>query len=89
MPRVLHLLTGGSIGGIETLCREIAKTDRFENGFAFLSFGGEIYEELRESGITVYPLFELGPKFSIKKADQLVRLATEYDVLVVHHEDPF
>ncbi len=42
MPKVLHLLSGGGIGGIETLCREISKTDRFDNGFAFLSFGGAI-----------------------------------------------
>ncbi len=89
MIKVLHLLTGGGIGGIETLCREISKTDRFENGFVFLSFGGNIYDEMKANGAKVYPLFQLGGKFSLKKASKLIRIAKEYDVLIVHHEDPF
>lgn len=89
MLKVLHLLTGGGIGGIEVLCREISKTDRFENGFAFLTFGGQIYDRMRLEGARVYPLFELGGKFSLKKLKRLIELAKEYDVLIVHHEDPF
>ena len=89
MLKVLHLLTGGGIGGIEVLCREISQTDRFENGFAFLTFGGQIYDRMRLEGARVYPLFELGGKFSLKKLKRLIELAKEYDVLIVHHEDPF
>lgn len=89
MKRVLHLLTGGNPGGIETLCREISKTDLFDNGFVFMTFGGKICEQIAISGVDVYPLFELGDKLSLKKAKELIKIAKLYEFLVIHHEDPY
>lgn len=87
--KVLHILTSGHAGGIETLCREVGKNSRHENGFCFMSFGGEIYEQMERLGITVYPIYKLGKKWSVKKLDVLVKVAQKYDVLIVHNEDPF
>lgn len=87
--RVLHILTGGHAGGIETLCREIGKKSIHENGFCFMSFGGEIYEQMMEMGLKVYPLYKTGRKWSFNKVAKLLRLAENYDIVVVHHEDPF
>ena len=89
MKKVLHLLTGGNPGGIETLCREISRTALFENGFVFMTFGGKIYEQMKSAGAIVYPLFELGNTLCIKKMDELIRISKLYDVLIIHHEDPF
>lgn len=89
MARVLHLLTGGQPGGIEILCREISKTKSFENGYAFMTFGGKIYDQMKKEGATVYPLFELGGKLCYAKAKQLKKIAQNYDFVIVHHEDPF
>ena len=36
--RILHLLTGGGIGGIEILCRDIAQYSQDKNYFAFVFF---------------------------------------------------
>jgi len=87
--KVLHILTGGRPGGIETLCREIGLNSKHKHGFCFMSFGGEIYEQMDRLGLTTYPLFLCGKKWSLKKLHKLVGIAREYDVLIVHHEDPF
>lgn len=88
--KILHILTGGSTGGIETLCREIGTYSRHTNGFCFLTFGGEIYEQMKGMGLKTYPIFGLSPKkLSIKKLCVLLRILKEYDVVVVHHADPY
>ena len=87
--KILHVLTGGRPGGIETLCREIGLNSKHKHGFCFMSFGGEIYEQMDRLGLTTYPLFLCGKKWSFKKLHKLVGIAREYDILIVHHEDPF
>ena len=87
--KVLHILTGGKPGGIETLCREIGRNSNHEHGFCFMSFGGEIYEQMDRLGLTTYPLFLCGKKWCLKKLLMLMKLARKYDILVIHHEDPF
>lgn len=88
--KVLHILTGGKTGGIETLCRELGQNSRHDNAFCFMTFGGDVYEQMDMLGIKTYPFFAISKsKFSVKKLIRLVRLATQYDVIVVHHADPF
>lgn len=87
--KVLHILTGGKPGGIETLCREIGLNSRQKHGFCFMSFGGEIYEQMDRLGLTTYPLFVYGKKWSFHKLHKLLEITKEYDVLMVHHEDPY
>lgn len=38
--KVLNLMTGGQVGGIETLCYNWGKYAPFQNGFAFLTERG-------------------------------------------------
>ncbi len=89
MAKVLHLLASGQPGGIETLCREISKTKCFENGYVFMFSGGEIYNQMKKDGATVYPLFEYGGRLSYKKTKELRKIAEEYDVIIIHYKNPF
>ena len=87
--KVLHILTGGQVGGIETLCREFGLHSKNEQAYCFMSFGGKIYEQMEKLGIKTYPLFLNSSKMSINKLLKLLKIARKYDVLVIHHEDPF
>ena len=42
--KVLNLMTGGQVGGIETLCYNWGKYAPFQNGFAFLTERGTFGE---------------------------------------------
>lgn len=86
--KVLNLMTGGDIGGIETLCYNWSKKNYFENGYAFMTLGGPIYDQMREEGAKVYGLFRIGGKFSIKKLIHLIKIANQYETIIVHHDDP-
>ena len=87
--KVLHLLTGGQIGGIETLCREIGKEPLFDSGFCFLTCTGDIYEQMSSLGMKVFDLTHLGAKMSIRKIIRLISISREYDIIIVHHGDPY
>ncbi len=85
--KVLHLLTAGETGGIESLCRDIGTYSKFGNGFCFLSHGGIIYEQMKKSGIETYNLESIGNKFSFRKLKKILALADHYDIVVAHHGD--
>lgn len=87
--RVLHLLTSGHTGGIESLCRDIGVCSDFENGFCFFTDAGVICRQMEELGLSVYDLSGLGRKFSLRKLKSAMQIAREYDILLVHHDDPF
>lgn len=87
--RVLHLLTSGHTGGIESLCRDIGVCSDFENGFCFFTDAGVVCRQMEELGLAVYDLSGLGGKFSLRKLRRAMQIAGEYDILLVHHDDPF
>lgn len=84
--KVLNILLGGGVGGIETLCKDIAKKATFENGFYFILSEGMIYEEIKNEGLTVYSFDKyLNPKVSLERILALRECAKNYDLIVVHH----
>lgn len=84
--KVLNILLGGGVGGIETLCKDIAKKATFENGFYFILSEGTIYEEMKNEGVTVYSFDKyLNPKVSLQRILALRECAKNYDLIVVHH----
>lgn len=83
--KILHLLSGGGIGGIEVLCRDIAKLSQEQNEFCFLYDGGEIAEEMKRQNIPVYFYYKENLLNRALKLFQLVK-KKQYDVVVVHHE---
>lgn len=87
--KILNLLTSGSIGGIESLCRDIGEISCFDNGYCFLFEGGIIYEQMREKGLVTYCLKDNYGKLSVNKLKKLLEIASNYDIIVVHHGDPF
>ena len=87
--KVLHLLTSGQSGGIESLCRDIGKYSTFENTFCFISGGGVIYEQMQDLGLSVLDISKQGAKLSIRKYRTIRTLAAKHDIVVVHHGDPY
>lgn len=87
--KVLNLLTAGNIGGIERLCLDIGHYSDYDNGFCFLTHDGPVLEQMRCDGLTVHDLTAMGRKFSLRKLRELVRIARDYDIITVHHGDPF
>lgn len=86
--KVLNLLTGGEIGGIEVLCKDIGLRAPYENMFCFVTCEGPVYNQMKELGLSVYSAVG-GRKFSIPKLKKLTALAKDYDVIAVHHGDPY
>jgi glycosyltransferase involved in cell wall biosynthesis len=83
------MLTSGEAGGIESLCRDIARFGRLEHGFCFVTGGGAVYEQMKREGRTVYCLADAGRKLSLRKFRMLKKIWADYDAVIVHHEDPF
>ncbi|MBD5393035.1 MAG: glycosyltransferase family 4 protein [Lachnospiraceae bacterium] len=83
--KILHLLSGGGIGGIEVLCRDIAKLSQEQNEFCFLYDGGAIADEMKEKNIPVYLYYTEKLPGRMHKLIQLVK-REKYDVVIVHHE---
>lgn len=87
--KVLNLLTSGEAGGIESLCRDIGVNSKFENAFCFMFYGGAICDQMKEMGLKIYCLDNYGGKLSVKRFFKIREIAKEYDIIVVHHGDPF
>lgn len=87
--KILHLLTSGESGGIESLCRDIGRYGKQEHAFCLVTKGGVICEQMRYEGRTVFNLEQEGGKFSIRKLKHLKAISKNYDVIIVHHGDPF
>lgn len=87
--RILHLLTSGETGGIESLCRDIGRYGKLDHTFCFVTKGGVVYRQMKQEGIDVHDLGNLGRKLSVKKFLFLKKLSRDYDVVIVHHDDPF
>ena len=86
--KVLNLLTAGSFGGIEVYCRNIGLNASYENGFCFLFGEGDVHDLMVKDGLKVYSLDEKR-KFTLQRYNRLKKIAKDYDIIVVHHEDPF
>lgn len=88
--KVLHLLTSGEIGGIETLCNEINNRSPWDNIFFFRKSGGIMYESIKASKSKIYENTEKR-KFSIKTLIKLVKICKEnqIDIINIHHEDVY
>lgn len=83
--KVLNLLSTGGIGGIEILCKDIAKYSAYENRFCFLFALGEVYDEMVQGGAETVDLSRCGTKISLRKMLNLKVLSKRYDVIVAHH----
>jgi glycosyltransferase involved in cell wall biosynthesis len=84
--RVLNILGAGNVGGIETLCKDIAENADYYNKFVFLFEEGIIYEEMKSEGYDVYSLVSYGlKKINYKRFNELCKIAEDSDIIVVHH----
>lgn len=88
MVRILNLLTAGGVGGIEVLCKDIGVNSTQEHTFCFMFGEGKIYQQMKEMGQNVVSLSKYS-KISIRRLFALYSLAKEYEIVVVHHDDPF
>ncbi len=85
MKKVLHLLSGGGAGGIETLCEQIGLRGEYQHEFCFLFSTGVIADRMKEKRITTY---DLSVETFLKKQSALKKIFVEgkYDAVVVHNE---
>lgn len=87
--KVLNLLTSGGLGGIEILNYDLGKYSSEDNGFAFLFGTGLTYDRMKNNGFEVYDLSGYHPKISLKRYRKLAEIANRYDIITVHHGDPY
>ena len=82
--KILHLLSGGNIGGIEMLCNDIADMSTDKNEFCFLYNGGVIADTMAQKNV-VYRYYLKNIFIRLLMLWNLVR-KQKYDIVVVHHE---
>lgn len=83
--KVLNLLSGGGVGGIENLCKSISDVGKFENCFCCLFDEGPIYDEIKQNGDAVSLKKYGDKKLNLERIRALYKLAKNYDIIVVHH----
>ncbi len=87
---VMHLLTGGDIGGIESLCREYADYSNNKNIFVMLKdICADNAKHLLEHGHIVIQL-GISKKNMIKGVKRIKSIIKEYKIeaIVTHHASP-
>ncbi len=91
--RVLHVLFGGNIGGIEKLCLNFAKKQK-DYGFIFIKNEGELIEKFQAVNENIY-IFSNAHRVTLFEIDLLVKyinaiaLNNNYDSIVFHHSGAF
>lgn len=87
--KVLHLLVSGNTGGIEVLLRNSCKLSIHENHYAFLWCGGQIYQEMTDSGVKTV-LFDMDSDGVLKTLHSVVRYCREnnIDTVISHNSAP-
>lgn len=83
--KILHLLSGGGIGGIEMLCRDIAVLSTDSHEFCFLYNGGIIADEMEQSQTVIHRYYKKNIFMRLWNLRHLVK-KQKYDVVIVHHE---
>lgn len=84
--KILHILSGGEVGGIEVLCKEYGVHSKHENTFLFLWHDGPIISEMNAAGLKTIVLKAskkdfFGPLIAIYK----VCKEQNIDVIIEHH----
>ena len=87
--KVLHLLAGGSTGGIESLIKEYNEKSVHDHIFLFIYKGGIITDELINKGNKVYLLNKSNKQFiSILKDFIQICIKDKIQVVMSHHSSP-
>lgn len=87
--KVIHLLAGGGIGGIETLCKDFVCHSKHENVMAILWDNGSLGKEMAKLGYKVVCL-HVSRTNVISAVHKIVKLCQQEkaDVVVAHHASP-
>lgn len=86
--KVVHLMTGGGVGGIQTLLRQYANYSKENNVFVFAYGEGPCCDEMEKNGIHIYRMVE---KRGIDKFKSIVKIisAEKPDIIVEHFCAPY
>ena len=87
--KVLHILIGGDVGGIETLCKDYVRKSKNQNIVLFLNGGGILQEELQNEGIETIDFMGKSKNIvsTLRRVKQTVE-KNQIDAIVVHHSAP-
>lgn len=82
----LHLLAGGGVGGIESLCKDYVQHSQNENTVVCIWSGGCVADEMRSLGADVVEL-QYHQHGAVKTLKRLIRICKErkIDVVITHH----
>lgn len=87
--KVLHLLAGSNIGGIETLCRDYTSYSIHENVMVILWDNGPLGEEMVRMGVKVICLYASKKNvFSVVHRVAVVCQNEKADAVIAHHASP-
>lgn len=83
--KVLHLLLSGSLGGIQTLVRDICLNSTNDNYVYFINDSGILSEQMKQLGINVFIDHEPKKKY-IRKIRNILKLikSQKIDFVIVH-----
>lgn len=86
--KILHFLSAGNIGGIETLCSDYALFSQYENVFIFVWQSGYYADKISKSGNRVY-VMNGSKKHPLRLWKRILSIIVDEkpDVLLVHHAD--
>ena len=89
MKNVLHLLTAGGAGGIESLVSNYAEYSKNNNIYVFVWRGGENEEKIKKTGAKTY-ILNLNNKKTLKaiKAVSDICKKENINVVITHHGTP-
>ena len=89
MKNVLHLLTAGGAGGIESLVSNYAEYSKNNNIYVFVWRGGENEEKIKKTGAKTY-ILNLNNKKALKaiKAVSDICKKENINVVITHHGTP-
>lgn len=88
--KVLHMLSAGGTGGIETLCREYTSFSKNDNVYIFLWSGGYNAKKIKDAGAKIYDL-NASKKHILKDWKIIKKICIEEkpDIVIAHHADPY
>lgn len=86
MEKILHLLWGSNLGGVEKLCLLLGEHDKENNLFCIVNEKGSFYRQMEQGGLQIYFLgLGLGDTVKIYRKIRQMYREKIFTVLFVHH----
>ena len=84
--KVLNLVAKGGVGGIETLCNNIDKSNKIDNYWCFLFGGGKNADEIKNRNSKKSYILSYKKKYLYKRINKILEIckSNNIDIIVLH-----